>query len=58
MYRDELPVKQCVQQNVAHLNTKDELVVALSTWEHEPFIHESTANLLMEAMLHETGIRC
>ena len=57
MFRDELPAKQVIVQNVAHANSRDMVMFYTATWLHEPYIDWPRATLLLESMLTETGHR-
>ena len=57
MYQSEYRVKVAIIQNIAHLTDRDEVMVTLSTWEHQPLIQDTKLTVLVESILHETGIR-
>lgn len=55
-YRQELKLKQLIQQELAHTVTSDLCMVYLSCWLHQPFTPPQT-RLTLEALLLETGHR-
>ncbi|KAI0219597.1 Cyclin-dependent kinase 2-interacting protein [Lamellibrachia satsuma] len=57
MYREELPSKEVVVQNIAHGTSRDITMFYTATWKHEPYIDWPKATLLLESMLTETGHR-
>jgi len=57
MYKEELPVKELIVQNIAHGSSRDMIMFYTATWKHEPYIDWPTATLMLESMLTETGHR-
>lgn len=55
-FRQELKLKQLIQQELAHTETSDLCMVYLSCWLHQPFTPPWT-RLTLEALLLETGHR-
>ncbi|KAK7863286.1 hypothetical protein R5R35_005330 [Gryllus longicercus] len=55
-YEEELKVKLCVQQNVAHTRCKATLMLHAAAWAHQPYI-TPRMDLAMESLLQETGHR-
>lgn len=55
-FRQELKLKQLIQQELAHTETSDLCMVYLSCWLHQPFTLPQT-RLTLEALLLETGHR-
>ena len=69
MYAKELSVKECIVESAAHVDHKhsavdvaalsekcrDILTTYSSCWLHEPYINETTKEILIEGLLFETG---
>lgn len=55
-YKKQLEVAKYVKENIAHCQTKENLMFYVAIWVHEPYI-ESSLKVLLEAMLTETGHR-
>ena len=55
-YSKEIEVKFIVKENIAHVNTKDELLMFSALWTHQPYVEDSL-DYSLESMLKETGLR-
>ncbi|XP_068085846.1 cyclin-dependent kinase 2-interacting protein [Anabrus simplex] len=55
-YRQELEVKRCVKENIAHCTSKESAVLHASAWVHQPYI-TTDVDLAVESLIVETGHR-
>ncbi|XP_014667823.1 PREDICTED: cyclin-dependent kinase 2-interacting protein-like [Priapulus caudatus] len=56
MYQHELPVKQAILHQVAHLENRELLMLYVAAWVHQAYI-EPRSKALLEAMLAEVQLR-
>ncbi|ESO83523.1 hypothetical protein LOTGIDRAFT_204781, partial [Lottia gigantea] len=56
MYQEELKLKKCLIENVAHASNRKMLMFYSASWIHQPYI-TSKAELLLDSLLLETGLK-